>query len=512
MAATVTFLAVTAFFWPPFWASNDDVGMSLVAGGRGPATEPWVSLIYSNVIYGWLISRSPDLFGLSAYDLWAYSLNFVALTVIAYSISVTSGRPLLALTAALLIGLRPLIFPQFTILAGFLSIAGFMLLLVYRQERRVWLLPAAATLLAFSVLVRREMLLATLPLAAVALYGRGMLRDTNIRRTLLAVLFFGIACSTIDRLYYSAPQWGQYRAGMLVREFFSDLGAATKVMAREDLLQQFHFTRNDISLLEAWFYVDPKLLDVAPLEKMLSQLDKGHWAVANLRLVGSELSAIVGPGLLYVSIAIVCAFLITRVRGRMILGCLYVLAWICLVSIVGRVGTTHAHYPLICFVFCISLVEVDLRPVASLALFVLVPLIGWSAIDNMNKHDRWVLASRQVKQDLSKVDLTGRQLIWANAFPLQLADPLFTPVATLNRLRWYSFGGFTGAPFMSEAWGDGYTSVVQRLVSGSEVPIFASDKHLGLLETWCKEHHGGQLKISNVLHLPSFSHYTVACG
>ncbi|MSP04107.1 MAG: hypothetical protein EXR05_02440 [Acetobacteraceae bacterium] len=51
------------FFFPPKWATNDDVGMSMIAHGYGIATVGSANILFSNVLWGHLVQLIPEING-----------------------------------------------------------------------------------------------------------------------------------------------------------------------------------------------------------------------------------------------------------------------------------------------------------------------------------------------------------------------------------------------------------------------------------------------------------------
>src|SRR5262249_38784163 len=100
---TLSLLLVVLLSGPPVWETNDDIGMALISGGRGLATERSASILFSNVIYGWVISRFPDLFGLASYDLISYSLDILAIGTISYATLILSENLVLTIAIAVII-------------------------------------------------------------------------------------------------------------------------------------------------------------------------------------------------------------------------------------------------------------------------------------------------------------------------------------------------------------------------------------------------------------------------
>ena len=55
LGASLLLLAGLLTALVPYWESNDDVGMAMLAHGFGMAAQASPRLIFSNVVWGWLV-------------------------------------------------------------------------------------------------------------------------------------------------------------------------------------------------------------------------------------------------------------------------------------------------------------------------------------------------------------------------------------------------------------------------------------------------------------------------
>lgn len=59
----MVFVFILCIFFEPRWVTNDDVGMSMVAHGYGIAAVDMPNLVFSNVIWGYLVRVIPQING-----------------------------------------------------------------------------------------------------------------------------------------------------------------------------------------------------------------------------------------------------------------------------------------------------------------------------------------------------------------------------------------------------------------------------------------------------------------
>src|SRR4051812_21030066 len=89
-AALLSIVLLTSL--PPYWETNDDVGMAMMIEGYGFAAYPSPTIVFSNVLYGYTLAALPQIGDISRYSLASIALNIVAIAFIC--------RALILLTAS----------------------------------------------------------------------------------------------------------------------------------------------------------------------------------------------------------------------------------------------------------------------------------------------------------------------------------------------------------------------------------------------------------------------------
>jgi hypothetical protein len=69
LATAVIFVLLLYLVFEPRWETNDDVGMSMVAHGYGISAISSPKLIFSNVLWGYLVRAIPEVNGTHGYSL-----------------------------------------------------------------------------------------------------------------------------------------------------------------------------------------------------------------------------------------------------------------------------------------------------------------------------------------------------------------------------------------------------------------------------------------------------------
>ena len=126
LAISIALPLILCFYFAPRWETNDDIGMSMVAHGYGLAATSSPNLVFSNVIWGYLVQSCPQMNGLLGYS----AATLVTLVICGMTILIGLRKVGLdwitgSATARCLLA-RPILFPQFTINAGLLTVGAFV--------------------------------------------------------------------------------------------------------------------------------------------------------------------------------------------------------------------------------------------------------------------------------------------------------------------------------------------------------------------------------------------------
>jgi hypothetical protein len=148
------FFIVCVLLRDAYRETNDDVAMSNFAHGYGIAADASPGLIFSNVLYGHLVSSIPSVFEVWPYSIVHWALLFAsALAIPLWLPSFGVGR-LRARLAVVLAFIKPVAFPQFIVLAGLLSATGFLGVLHHFETASQASLVAACLFFIFGFPVR----------------------------------------------------------------------------------------------------------------------------------------------------------------------------------------------------------------------------------------------------------------------------------------------------------------------------------------------------------------------
>jgi hypothetical protein len=277
-AAIVTLVSASLFLFmlclsfDPQWETNDDVAMSMVAHGYGFAAYGSPNLSFSNVLWGHFVRIIPPVNGVLGYSLATMVvLLATGWAMLYFLLRLGAGYVAGLLAVALVIG-RPIVFPQFTINAGLLTVAAVIGWQVYARFDEVRILVVASLLAFVGFLVRSLEFFLVLCVALPFIPWRTIQqrRQAQIAFLLLGLAIASAAC--IDRWSYGGPEWHQFTELNPVRALFNDYGAAENLKQHPEIVARHGYSNNDINLIAEFFFVDPKIADAKRLAAMLAEL------------------------------------------------------------------------------------------------------------------------------------------------------------------------------------------------------------------------------------------------
>ena len=269
---SATFVLALCFFFELHWETNDDVGMSMVAHGYGITTVGMPNLIFSNVVWGYLVRAIPQINGV-----WGYSIATIGMLVVIGTIVLHALRKLglgwfVSLAVLMLVLVRPVLFPQFTINAGLLTVAAIICWHLYGRQVSRQALFAGCILAFCGYLVRSQEFLLVLLIALPLLPWAKLAKEHIAQACALALLLAIAGAAFIDYQAYQGDDWQTFNALNPARAPITDFGADAQLKHHPEILARHGYTENDINLIRSWFFVDPEIANPESLNVMLAEL------------------------------------------------------------------------------------------------------------------------------------------------------------------------------------------------------------------------------------------------
>lgn len=493
--AVTTILLLLCWLSAPRWQTNDDVSMSMVAHGYGVAASgapPY--LMFSNVVWGFLVRALPTLNGVPGYSLATLATLLVAGSSIGFAL--LRLRVSFAAFAAVLVLVfaRPILFPQFTVNAGLLMVGAVMLLRVYAAEGKVAALAAACVLSFASYLIRSQEFLFVCAVGWPFLPIRQLAKDRRVVFGAGVVVFAVAASAFVDYRAYKAPEWRDFNALNHVRALLTDFGAAEPLKERPDVLAKHGFSQNDLALVRYWFFVDPNLANPPVLEAMLSEAGAQANPDRNLANAVTGLRALAHPSLWMLALAALGVSAMGARRSVLAAWAIFVAA-IAALGYVGRPGILHVYIPLLALLTIAPLAGIRRRGPCSVFLVAILGVAALVQVFGVVVESRsFKEADAQIRERVSGVD--GHPVVvWGESFPFEAVYPVLGGSEEAMKYKLYGLGVSTLAPFsVARSESLAGRSMIERLRSAEGVPIFANSTLMKMLEVYCSEHFGGRFE------------------
>lgn len=222
-------VAVFAYTLPIRYEENDDIVMSMIANGSYSGS-PDYHLVYINVIYGYVLTLLYGLFASVEWYTWSFVvLQVLSMTVLAYCVVTMSNRArwekILWLLILYVLWCRIVISLQFTTTAGFVCLAGCVLLM----RRRALCRWSGVVLVVMAALIRFMAAgLVGLLMAPIIVYT--WQRDWRKYIPIMVMLMLVVGCRAVNHYTYDKdPEWKYYRTYNQLRAQLNDNPNAYKM-------------------------------------------------------------------------------------------------------------------------------------------------------------------------------------------------------------------------------------------------------------------------------------------
>lgn len=498
-AVSVAFIAMLYGFLEPRWETNDDVAMSMIAHGYGIAAYSSPNLIFSNVLWGHLVRWIPEINGVLGYSLATIALLFAVGTVLTLFLAFIGIGYVATLAILALILVRPVLFPQFTVNSGMLTMSAIICWNLYERQNNKWTLLIGCSLAFLGYLVRSQefFLVLGVGLPLLPWVTLGSQRAFKIAVAgLAAVVAFSAA---IDHLAYQSPEWKAFNELNPARLPFTDFGAGSHLKQRCDILEHYGYTGNDIDLISGWFFVDPTIANPIKLKGMLDAMGPLINQSNSLDNALLGIKTLWHPKLFPIVLAALSLALL-RPSWKVIGAWMLFIAGVFVLGLLGRPGIIRIYVALICLLLVAPLlIPPTWRKAQGMWYrFFLITMISMAALVNtaavFSECRTAQATSEQIRDELKEFP-NSPIIIWGGAFPFEDVYPVLGASRSFMEYRLYSLGVMTLAPFSvasdEEKAGQG---IIDCLLGESGLSVIAKETRVESLEKYCKEHLSGELK------------------
>jgi hypothetical protein len=496
LVAASAYVSALCLIFALRWETNDDVAMSMVAHGYGIAAFGTPNLVFSNVLWGYLVRTIPMIDGMFGYSCATLAVLVIAGAVLVYGLYRLGSGLTAALAVLVLLTARPILFPQFTLNAGLLLLGAILCWHLYARWND-WRSLVLGCALAFASYLVRNMECLLVLFVALPLLPWGPLRWRPAAWIAVATLVASVAgAAYIDHQAYQGPAWQAFNALNAPRALFTDFRVGEALKRHPEILGRHGFSANDIDLMGSWFFADPKIADPQTLTAMADELGPGRALDTALGRGWAGTEAIWHPNLLpMILAALVLAIL--RPQWRVAAAWVLCLAAVFALGYLGRPGILRVYMPLA----SLLLVAPFFFPInreAPWRRHLIAAVLAAAAVVNsaqlFSESRAAEAASRKLRQEMEDFP-SGPVVVWGAAFPFEAVYPVLGATSSARSYRLYGLGVFTLAPFsISVAEQSAGRGLINRLLSEDGLLFAATERNLAMLGGYCREHLHGELK------------------
>jgi hypothetical protein len=543
-ALSLLLIVGACFSLPVQYQTNDDVGMNLYAAGKGLGQQPSEFLLFQHFLIGLALKFLYTC--LPAFP-WYGTLTYLYLLVS----SLTLGYAVLRLHARLsavglwlvtfvLFYLRVIVTPQFTICAGYLAIAGTLLLFAttvkphVTKKGNIYALTIASALLILAGLIRIDSLLLVLllmsPLYAYAVVSHFAGTFRRLAPALCCVLLISTLLQWRQQVYYKHSfGWEQFYRYNNVRADFIDRQKIVWNESTKPFFQQIGWSPNDLAMLVSWFYLDPKVYSLQNLlfisqHAALSLRHEVTWRKLLFDLGGSFLS--------YAGIATLALSVLLLIKGVGITRWFSLLALLWCSSLFVGIDIVERHPPYrvwIVMLFGLYTIQLTLwcqtfdegplrRPMngrlSSKIPFALVAVTyaiccggEIQAVSERSATQRYL--QKSFRDDMARLQPRVNQLfvIWGTGeFPYEEYQLPTQAAPVTTNMQILGLGVGSHEPFVQNRLKSfGIDNLYQAFYTRDDVFLICSERKEKLLIQYIREHYHTSVKIRTVFQGTGFT-------
>jgi hypothetical protein len=474
---TLIFLWVSQWFFTICFETNDDVLFSMLIHGYGIASHSTAFLPASNTLIAHIAQHIPGIASMPGYVVLSVFLLFTALWGILFFLLYLGVSLFISVPIFVIIALRAVLLPQFSVTAGLLTVAAILCLYGYLKEKKSVILLSVLFFAFFGYLLRSQEFFIVVFISLPLLPWNNIL---NVRRELFLTgcVFVSVVSISwvVDERDRNSETLSEYTEFLNTMIPIWNYGAGNHLRERIDIIEKYNYSENDIALLVSYFYMTHQLTDSKTIQAMLDELGATYKQKNSLFLGGEAVKALLHKELLpllCVGLLFIVALPLNKYQRMRIIA-----AWLCMVGLLfmigamGRPGRLRIYFPLISMMAVaplalLHLASVKKRSTHVFLSFAVTVSVLWSAsyivpIVSKNRN-----INAQLRVAISKFPTDEPIYSWGSAFPYEYVYPLFRDNGWLSSYDIPLFGGYTSAPFSStkqkDIKGEGFLQQLQSL-------------------------------------------------
>ncbi len=479
--------------YTPFWMTNDDIVLSMIAHGYGVADVGTPQLVFViNAIWGNFVRALPTIWNTPGYSITSMLVLLVVGTAIGYGLMQWRTGFVSSLVFLFLMLMLPLLMPQFTINSGLLAVAGIVCWQVYKNQKQLSLLYIGCLLFYCSFLIRWEIFIMMASVSFFLIPCQTFFKD---RRAILALLLLGITIGAswiYDQSLYKNETWAEsFKAhyGMYPVMRYNQSG---NLLARTDLLAKHGYTPNDIVLLANFFFEDKYVADPDRLKAIISDLGNVFTQSTSFAFGWEAIKTFWHPFILPVVIAALLLAFIRPSWTVLATWCLCVSA-IFTLGFLGRPSVLRVYVPIVALLLIVPFFTKEPKRWVQWSVFFILLLASYSNFAIRRHSENRKIESDKVIEGLKNFP-TETVFLWGENFPYEWVYPMVNLSKQATKFRIYGLICFPYAPPLVQTIEmKNRCSMIDRLLSKEGILLMADQNRLQMLAVYCEEHLKGQL-------------------
>ena len=307
------------------YQTNDDIGMTFLASGKGTSPSPNEHLRYSHVIFGMLLKF---LYGVTDavpwYGLYHFVVHFFAMAALLYAV-LSSEKSLKRYLFFILYFLSIEVFfltnLQFTVTACIAAQSAVILYITALNEdrKRLWFLYLASMIFfIIGCMVRSSGSLLILLLGLPIISHLAWKNRKNRSRIIQMAIFWAVLIVTVtglksfERNYYNNdPAWSDFFEFNSMKSRIIDFDHISYTRENQHIFKEVGWSQNDFYTFRSWFYADEELFSTENVRKIVEQFPARKSNVS-IAVIMSGFANVFSKGWLFI---IVAAYFLLFVKG-----------------------------------------------------------------------------------------------------------------------------------------------------------------------------------------------------
>ena len=496
-------------FFPPMYYKNDDVIMSMIAGGYGTMYEKSEIMFHSNIIIGFITKNLPVIFDIQPYNLF----NAILIIYIFVCIQEITFYILEKFWLATLVSNSILFFlavtPTFSTIAGGITVIGIITIAFYAKNGSLRLLIFGLLNILIASLIRDEQMLFTLIILIVffQILFKKSKKEFYVATIIFLFLFGG--SQLINRFSYESDALKDLVEFESVRYSITDYGADNAIIQNSLLLNDLQLSQNDIKLIRNWYFFDSNLANVGRLKTLL---DNSNWGGpffnTNFTKIFRDSSDLLTTYPINILFLCYTVLFFMGIREKKIVYSFFVLLFLVLVgAIIGR-QLNYIYYPVIIGQLLLFIHLISWNKTRYLILFTATILILFFHIFENAENKREISKAQRDFMTL------GIKEIWmiGGGWSLQHIYPLLDTQSWRKDLKiissdWSIYAEKSNARILNNKNG-----FIDTISSNRETYLVANNFHIPLLEKYCLEKFGNRLKVNKFKENTFVQYYGIDCA